>query len=320
MAAHEIQLETETVACPVCHTVSSNIFLHVPDRFELARGEQYSLVKCQKCTLIYLNPRPVEQASSVFYEHEEYTPFVSAQNSNSGFDRLYQRARGHNNKWKRKKIERQVPEKGRLLDVGCGTGEFIEEMARAGWQVRGLERDPRAAAYAVEKLKLNVVCGTLENMPAAAGSFDVVTMWHVLEHLYQPHKALMQIRDMLKPEGLLVIAVPNANSLDALFYKQNWVAYDAPRHLQHFNLKSLRSLCEMHNFTLERKMLLPIDCFFNALMSEKLIEKREQSPAITKIFRLARAGIVAKSAFFFGIVSNLFLRPLGSTLLLMLRK
>lgn len=320
MTTHETQLETESIACPICHTVNTKIFLRVPDRFEITKGERFALLKCRKCTLIYLNPRPVEQTSSIFYDHEEYTPFVSAQHSNSGFDKLYQSARGYNNKWKRKKIEREMPEKGRLLDVGCGTGEFIEEMARAGWQVRGLERDPKAAAFAVEKLKLNVVCGTLENMPAAAESFDVVTMWHVLEHLYHPHKALIQIRDILKPDGLLVIAVPNANSLDALFYKQNWVAYDAPRHLQHFNLKSLRSLCEMHNFTLVRKMLLPIDSFFNALMSEKLIEKREHNSAKTKVFRLARAGIVAKSALFFGLVSNMFSHPRGSTLLLMLRK
>ncbi|MFQ5631113.1 MAG: class I SAM-dependent methyltransferase, partial [bacterium] len=262
----ETQQHIETAPCPVCHTLNSKTYLCVPDRFALEKGNRFSLVQCQECTLIYLNPRPVEEASAAFYENEEYTPFVSAQSTQSGFDKIYQRIRKYNNSWKRRLIERNTPEKGSLLDVGCGTGEFIAEMARSGWQTRGLERDPKAAAYAVGELELDVICGTLDAMPSAPESYDVVTMWHVLEHLYEPHRALVQIRETLKSGGLLVLAAPNANSLDAKFYKENWVAYDAPRHLQHFTLKSLRSLCEMHNFTLVKKMLLPVDCYFNALM------------------------------------------------------
>lgn len=315
----EQPVRSEFISCPACHTKNSEVRLRVPDRFDAETGEPFTLVKCKKCTLLYLNPRPPEQESAAFYENEAYNPFISAKAELTAFDKLYQRIRTYNNRRKRKLIERWHNGKGRLLDVGCGTGEFLAEMAAAGWQVRGVERDSKAAAYAVDKLRVNVVRGTVEMMPSVPESFDVVTMWHVLEHVYHPHKTLMQIRDLLKSGGLLVIAVPNAESLDAKIYKQNWVAYDAPRHLQHFNIRALRALCEMHGFAVAHKTLLPVDSFFNALMSEKLAEKRSNTRWLNRL-RFLRAGVVANSAVLLGKLSNLFSKPIGSTLLVVLRK
>lgn len=293
--------------------------LRVPDRFSAEDETPFVLVECRKCGLLYLNPRPIEEQSGAFYENDAYNPFISAKTEKNTFDRLYDRIRKHNNRSKRKLIERHLSGPGRLLDVGCGTGEFLAEMASVGWQVRGIERDAKAAAYAVEKLRVNVVRGTLDSMPSVEASFDVVTMWHVLEHVYNPHKTLMQIRDLLKEGGLLVVAVPNAHSLDAKIYQQNWVAYDAPRHLQHFNFKSLRGLCEMHGFSVLKKALLPVDSFFNALMSEKLQEQKGGS-SVLRPLRWLRAGIVANTAVVLGKFSNYFSKPVGSTLLVVFRK
>ena len=316
----EYKIRMETVVCPVCHAANSTIFMRVPDRFRPEPGTAYTLVRCVKCSLVYLNPRPVEESSGVFYESSEYTPFVSTGKQRSIMDRVYVAIREMNNRWKRRQIEALQPERGRLLDVGCGTGEFLQAMHAAGWQVRGVERDAKAAAYAVEQLQLDVVCGSLDTVPLAPASFDVVTMWHVLEHLYQPHKALMQVRDVLRPGGLLVIAVPNLLSLDARYYRQNWVAFDAPRHVQHFSPKSLRSLCEMHSFAHLRTRMLPFDPFFNALMSETVIERRKGASIPGRIVSTLRAGIVANVAFIAGWVTARLQQPLGSSLVYFFRK
>lgn len=292
------------VNCPVCHGRDEERFLQVPDRFSPELTPRYTLVRCRRCGLVYLNPRPHEEMSAIFYQHEAYTPFTSTHQQHSVFDRLYRALRLFNNRWKRQKIERLRPEKGSLLDVGCGTGEFLLEMAKSGWQVRGVEKDARAAAYAVESLELRVVAGGIERLPAMPASFEVVTLWHVLEHLYDPHRTLMQIRDLLKVGGLLVLAVPNVESIDAKVYRDSWVAFDAPRHLQHFTLQTLRTLCEMHKFTFVKSLALPFDPYFNALSSENLDEKIHHRGKFGKLFRLLRAGLVADRAFLAGLLRH----------------
>lgn len=314
----------ETVPCPLCQTTGADDYLHVADRFRLEMKTIYSLVRCRHCKLVYLNPRPIEAESGQFYESAGYIPFVSAQEAQSQFERIYIRTREWHNRWKRRHIERHRSQPGRLLDVGCGTGEFLREMARAGWQVCGCERDSKAAAYAAQHDVLDVICGDIESLgripgPASgsqpAVAFDVVTMWHVLEHLYAPHQALSAVRDLLAPGGLLIIAVPNLTCIDARFYRQHWVAYDAPRHLQHFSPKTLRAMVEMHKFRLLDQCMLPLDSFFNAVMSELLITARFRSSKAIAALRLLRAAGVASAAFLCGLATTHFRHPLGSSIM-----
>ncbi|RMD97011.1 MAG: class I SAM-dependent methyltransferase, partial [Calditrichaeota bacterium] len=264
-------------------------------------GEAYQLVRCRRCKLVYLNPRPAESASQKYYQQETYLPFVSTKSGLSVTEWLYKTLRRFNSRWKRRQIEKWHPQKGKLLDVGCGTGEFLKEMVDHGWDGRGMERDPQAVAHAIEQLKLRAFVGTLENLPSVSESYDVVTLWHVLEHLYDPHNAVQKIRDLLKPGGLLVIAVPNINSVDARFYRQYWVALDTPRHLMHFNLKTLRMMCEMHKFELMAHKNLPLDAFFNSFASEMEIEKFSGSSRWLRPLRLMRAGAVAKASLLAGL-------------------
>lgn len=306
--------------CPVCHDTDAAPFLTVPDRFELQAGEPYHLVRCRKCSLIYLNPRPDESVSGRFYEHEAYTPFVSTAGKAGATARLYTHLRTLNNRWKRRLIEKYSGRQGRLLDVGCGTGEFLHEMQAAGWQVRGVERDARAAAYAVEALRLPVIRGDLDALPSPDESFDVITAWHVLEHLYEPHRAIVRMRDLLKKGGLLIIAVPNAASLDARVYGQNWIAYDTPRHVQHFTPRALRMMMEMHGFEKRSMRSLHLDALFNALMSAQLGAQRSGSSTAGKLLRLVQAGGVGLAALLAGVLSADMRNYVGSTLLTVWRK
>lgn len=170
---HQSTIKTdafETTACPVCHQKDSEPHLSAPDRFNIEAGEAFSLVKCRRCSLVYLNPRPLESESGRFYESEEYDPFLSTKRETSLYDKLYESLRDKNNRWKRRKIEKIASSRGRILDVGCGTGEFLVEMQDAGWEARGVERDMKAASFAIQKHGLRVVSGEIDAVPAVPGS------------------------------------------------------------------------------------------------------------------------------------------------------
>ncbi|MDQ7063158.1 MAG: class I SAM-dependent methyltransferase [candidate division KSB1 bacterium] len=278
------------------------------------------LTRCRRCSLVYLNPRPAEHISHRFYE-DAYLPFVSSREDErvSLLERLYAAARRWNLRWKRRQIESLHPQKGRLLDVGCGTGEFLREMVQHGWQGKGVERDRQAVQFAIHRYRLKVYAGLVEDLPDVNEAFDVITLWHVLEHLYAPHKALQKIRDLLRPQGTLVIAVPNVESMDARFYGERWVALDVPRHLQHFSLKTLRHLCEMHGLQLVRWQNLPLDSLFNALMSEAQAMSGVRARWLAPL-KLARAGVVAGAALTAGLFKTSATRFRGSTLLTFWKK
>jgi 2-polyprenyl-3-methyl-5-hydroxy-6-metoxy-1,4-benzoquinol methylase len=181
---------------------------------------------------------------------------------------------------------------GRLLDVGCGPGEFLAEMSRRGWQVAGLDADPKAVERARARLGPAVACHGVEELPPSSGPYDVITLWHVLEHLERPRQALQLLAAQLAPGGRLLIAVPNLESIDARTYGPDWVAWDAPRHLQHFTWATLERLCREQGLRPIARRGLPVDAPYNALMSERLRwERRRMSVGL--IVGLPRAAAVA---------------------------
>jgi 2-polyprenyl-3-methyl-5-hydroxy-6-metoxy-1,4-benzoquinol methylase len=154
------------------------------------------------------------------------------------------------------------------LDYGCGTGAFLMEMKSAGWQVQGMEPDPGAASRAAELTSSTISHpDQLSSLPGNA--FNVVTMWHVLEHVHDLHGTLDQVKRILKQDGILVVAVPNHTSYDARHYAEHWAAYDVPRHLHHFSPDSLSKLMHMHAMKVTAIKPMWYDAFYVSLLSEK---------------------------------------------------
>jgi SAM-dependent methyltransferase len=165
-------------------------------------------------------------------------------------------------------IEATGKRNGVLADIGAGTGHFAKYMQDHGWQVTGLEPDETARKVALEKLDLTLL--PLEKLASLKPhSFDVITLWHVLEHVQDLDGYLEHFRSILLPDGVLIIAVPNHTSVDAKHYKLQWAAYDVPRHLWHFSPGSMERLLAKHGFGINGKKAMPLDGFYVSMLSEK---------------------------------------------------
>lgn len=234
----------ETVQCNNCGSYMYETYLVRRDLSLFIPGD-FRLVRCLNCGLIYLNPRPSKQAISAFYtkDYDQYTPAVDDERP------LVRLARRYGLRKRVKAIMRHV-HGGRLLDVGCATGDFLMELMRwPGWEGFGLEPDAYATSYAAERLGLVVKQGTLETVSYPAEFFDVVTLWNVFEHLHDPLETLQMLNDLLKPGGLLVISTPRVDSLGAQLFGQYWIGYELPRHLHVFSYRTLTALLHQSGFT-----------------------------------------------------------------------
>jgi 2-polyprenyl-3-methyl-5-hydroxy-6-metoxy-1,4-benzoquinol methylase len=184
-------------------------------------------------------------------------------------NRLYHFVRNRTIVQKRKLIEKITGIKtGKLLDIGSGTGVFIGEMKKNGWEATGLEPDSDARNVAKKVYGVELV-NTDHLFQLPAGHYDTITMWHVLEHVHDLSKYVQQIRSVLHPKGKLFIAVPNYTSLDASVYKEHWAAYDVPRHLYHFSPRSMVLLMEKHGLKVLQYKPMWYDSFYVSLLSSK---------------------------------------------------
>jgi 2-polyprenyl-3-methyl-5-hydroxy-6-metoxy-1,4-benzoquinol methylase len=258
----------EEVLCVLCGSGDSEHYQRVWDRFDPARERRWSIVRCRGCGLLYLNPRPSATQLARHYESEEYDPFQGTRTDRSLWDRFYAASRSFALSWKRRTIEAYV-EGGRILDIGCGTGEFLRYMQAAGWQVAGLEPDPRAARFAQERLRLPVTNAGVDELARMTGEWDVITFWHVLEHLPNPLDALKAAARLLAPARMILVAIPNPDSLDAGVYGYRWVAWDCPRHLVYFTSQTLSAAAEQIGLEIVACKAMPLDAPYNCLMSER---------------------------------------------------
>jgi SAM-dependent methyltransferase len=178
---------------------------------------------------------------------------------------------------------------GNLLDIGCGSGEFLKEIQKKHFRVTGIEPNKGARNFTREHYKLNVIDeDEIDNLKASI--FEIITMWHVLEHVYDLDGRIKQIQYLLSKDGILVVAVPNSNSWDAKHYGKDWAAFDLPRHLYHFESSSIKNLFDKYGFKLVKTKSMFFDAFYISLLSEKY--KTGKTKFILGIF--------------IGLISNLF--------------
>ena len=251
--------------CPVCKSGYINTSFAATD-FTVSK-EQFIICECVTCTLRFTQDVPEQASIGQYYQSNQY---ISHSDSKKGvIHKLYHRVRGITLTLKRKLVEKNASvSKGNLLDIGSGTGAFLNAMKLAGWTVTGLEPDETAREKSFE------LHGIAPSLPAQLfsmkpHSYDVVSMWHVLEHVHELHAYIEQIKTILKQSGILLIAVPNYTSFDATFYKEQWAAYDVPRHLYHFSPKSMRRLLQQHGLVIKAIQPMWFDSFYVSLLSEQ---------------------------------------------------
>jgi|TARA_A100001011_G_scaffold398809_1_gene504607 2-polyprenyl-3-methyl-5-hydroxy-6-metoxy-1,4-benzoquinol methylase len=229
----------------------------------LASEEHFNLYWDKQKKIAWTDLGKVKDLSP-YYESDNY---ISHQTENKSIiNSLYSFARTIMLLYKFKQLKPFVKPSGRLLDVGCGTGNFLSYMNKKNFDVFGVDNNTTALKICAKK-KLKVY-NSLETVPDKA--FDVVSLWHVLEHLPQPEKVIAKIHDLLTSKGVLIVAVPNFSSHDRLHYQNNWAALDVPRHLWHFTPEGLEEMLSSAGFKLLKKNPLWLDVFYISFLSEKL--------------------------------------------------
>jgi SAM-dependent methyltransferase len=252
-----------THTCPACNAASTTDFLEVKDHF--LSKETFQLLKCDQCQLVFTTPRPALDKIGDYYKSEDY---VSHSSTKKGVvNSVYSKVRNYTLNQKVKLVSRLVRGKS-LLDVGAGTGHFLKRAQDNGFSVLGLEPDKDARKVAREQngVELKALEGLYELQPDA---YDCVTMWHVLEHVYNLQEDAAQIASLIKSGGVWIIAVPNHTSFDARHYESFWAAYDVPRHLYHFSPASVVPFVEQFGFSLEEMLPMKFDAYYVSMLSEK---------------------------------------------------
>lgn len=229
--------------------------------------EFFEVWKCATCSFRFTQNVPDKDGIGAYYQSAEYVSHSDTKKGAVNF--LYHLVRNFTLKNKRNLIEKVTRvKKGVLLDVGAGTGAFANTMQNVGWEVTGLEPDETARRNALNNYSIHLAESN-KLSALQADTFDAITLWHVLEHVHDLHGSLEKFLQVLKPDGRLVIAVPNYTSYDSQVYQKCWAAYDVPRHLYHFSPNSMEILLKQKGFTLESIRPMWFDSFYVSLLSEK---------------------------------------------------
>lgn len=249
-------------SCPVCGHGHFTPFLHVNDW--LVSKEEFKLLQCNHCKFVFTSNAPAEQHISPYYNSEEY---IEHSDTSSGLIYgIYHHARKLMLRYKLKKI-RQLNTGKKLLDIGSGSGYFMNHMHQNGFEVNGVEISEKAIALCQQKFKITAHKPSEFLAGKLARNYDIITLWHVFEHVYSFNEYMRLFSDSLNDDGYLLLALPNHESFDANYYSSYWCAYDTPRHLWHFTPKTLEKHAHNFGFKLVRKHRLPLDPFFNAMVS-----------------------------------------------------
>jgi len=233
-------------------------------------GEKFQLIHNEEFDYLETKPKPSIDKLPDYYKSEDY---ISHTNSKRNvFEKVYHRIREVSLKRKLKLINSFNTDEKKLLDIGCGTGAFLKAAQNNNWSISGIEPDEKARAIANEITNKSVY-NTSQLIKFEDQSFDVITLWHVLEHLPNLEEEIFTLKKLLKPNGRLIIAVPNYKSYDATYYKNFWAAYDVPRHLWHFSQTSIKRLFQKVDMKVIKTLPMIFDAFYVSLLSEKYKNK-----------------------------------------------
>ncbi|MBN7814396.1 class I SAM-dependent methyltransferase [Algoriphagus pacificus] len=267
--------------CPLC---KSGLFLNYKEIVDHAVSkETFIICKCQNCSLLFTNPRPKEEKIGPYYDFPEY--YSHEKNNKNLTQLIYNKVRNYAVLQKVKLIS-ELKEPGKLLDYGCGTGEFLQAAQLKGWTIKGIEPTEKARNQANQILDGKV----LENIELLEDKkkFDIITLFHVLEHIHTLRKTTKKIIKRLKSDGYILIAVPNPTSFDALKYRENWAGWDVPRHLYHFDETAITNFEQIFDLDLVRTVPMPFDSYYVSLLSEGYTKPKQN--LISKYLKAVKSG------------------------------
>lgn len=239
----------------------NKIYITVKDHS--VSGEEFQLLADENLGLLKTHPQPLTENLGRYYESEDYISHTDGKRS--FFEKIYHFVKQKALQDKIGVVESFQNDKGSLLDIGAGTGDFLVTAKNRNWNVKGIEPNEKARTIAQNK-GIGFISQIKEVQNA---SFDVVTMWHVLEHVPDIEKHIKELKRILKPGGTIFIAVPNYKSFDAKYYGQFWAAYDVPRHLWHFSKMAVQKLFGAEGMEVVKIIPMKFDSFYVSLLSEK---------------------------------------------------
>lgn len=266
---------TASHSCPICNGASFTPSLEVRDH--TVSQETFTILRCDNCGFMITSPVPSDLGP--YYESPDY--ISHSDKAATLTDLLYKFARTITLRWKTNLINyyNQNPERS-LLDYGCGTGSFLSYAKEKGWSIHGVEPAARPRATATSQTQ-TTIAGSLAEL--AAIKVNVITLWHVLEHVHDLHTVLGRLTQLLNTNGTIFIAVPNHRSFDAQHYGRFWAAYDTPRHLWHFSKANMQELLRQHGLKLQHVIPMKLDAFYVSMLSEKY--KRSPGESLINMVR-----------------------------------
>ena len=256
--------------CPWCNSENNHQFLALKDYF--LTQEEFKILECNECKLLFTSPCPTPDKIGNYYKSEDY---LSHNEEKKGlFAKIYNKVKKINIKNKFNiTVNGQQSTDNNLLDIGCGVGDFLLYAKEKGCNVTGIEPSEDARKIAEKKLDCKILSPEeLQNIPD--NSFDIITMWHVLEHVADLKTEIHHLQRILKKDGRLVLALPNYKSYDAEYYKDKWAAYDVPRHLSHFSQTSIKNIFKETTLQLVDIKPLKWDSFYISMLSEQYLNSK----------------------------------------------
>jgi 2-polyprenyl-3-methyl-5-hydroxy-6-metoxy-1,4-benzoquinol methylase len=251
--------------CPVCSSEKIGLLFICNDHF--ISKKNFEVFQCSACSFRFTQDYPEEADIARFYESESY---ISHSDTEEGLsNKLYRFARKTMLVRKKNMVSDITGlNTGSILDIGSGTGYFAATMQNAGWSAEGIEINEKAREFS--RTHFGLEASPPEKISSiGSGTYDCITLWHVLEHFHDPYKYISEIYRMLKPEGFCIIALPNSISYDAEYYKSFWAAWDVPRHLWHFSPVTFSLFTGKTGFVIKKLKVLPLDVFYISILSEK---------------------------------------------------